>query len=155
MQIVPTDAPRVSSHRHHVNTIIGSNAELHCSYNSSTPATIKWIRPDKALSVSDQPKYLVNNEPRGTTEFRSSLVINNVQNSDLGEYLCEVHNPIGRVHLKLKLALTPEPPKFVRANINPEEVITHWSIRSHQPLSEVKLNYRQNGVGLTLRHLEG
>lgn len=137
----------MDTHRRHVNTIIGDTAELHCSYNTSTAGHITWRKNGNEVPTNDVSKYGLHTEQRHPAgQFRSTLIVKNVQKEDLGDYSCDVRNPIGRAQTKVQLVLVPETPKFSRADIEPEVVVTHWTIRSHQALSEVKLNYKQNGV---------
>lgn len=141
------DSPRVASHRRHVNTIVGDTAELQCSYNTSTAGHITWRKNGNDVPTNDVSKFALHTEQRHSAgHFRSTLKVKNVQHEDLGEYSCDVHNIIGKAQTKVQLVLTPETPNFTKADIDSDVVVTHWTIRSHQALSEVKLNYKQNGV---------
>lgn len=73
------------------------------------------------------------------------LVIKNVERSDLGDYVCEVQNSIGKGHVTIHLGYEPEQPKFERLEIVGDTITTHWQIRSLQPLNEVMLNYQKSG----------
>lgn len=100
------------------------------------------------MTVHDVTKYRVSKDRRHSEgHHRITLQVRTVQASDLGTYECSVINAIGSGQAHVQLVLVPEPPIYEGENINePPTVITHWSIRSHQPLSEVVLSYKNEKV---------
>ena len=140
------DSPKVSSAHHIVNTISGNDAELHCHFNSTTDASVTWRKENELVDIDDRKKYDVSTASKLTHHTKSTLVIKNVQDSDLGVYQCEVQNSIGIGHSRLHLVYVPEPPRFISYDTQDDTVITHWHINSFQPLTEVMLNYKKNGV---------
>lgn len=140
-------APKPISHHHIINTIVGDDAELHCSYKSATNHKVIWRRNGTALEVQNVAKYSLHSDHKhSNSHFSSKLVVKNVVVSDLGEYECEVKNEVGTGSVNLQLVETPEPPQYVSSEIGDGAVSNHWTVRSHQHLIEVQLNYRQNGV---------
>lgn len=75
------------------------------------------------------------------------MVVNNVKSKDLGVYECRVDNEIGTENVTIELTYVPEPPKLKEYEREGDSVITHWHIRSMQPLKEIMLNYQLKGVG--------
>lgn len=138
-------SPRVSAHRHIINTIEGDIAELHCTYNSSSAERITWRRGGEIIDADNNNRFVIVNDVKNGNHGKSTLVVKAVTKSDLGDYECDVQNSIGKGQTKMQLVLVPEPPRFVSDDINDDTVITHWIIRSHQPLTEVMMNYQQNG----------
>lgn len=141
-----TDTPLVGAHRHIVNTIVGETADLHCDFNSTDESKAVWLHGDRQLHDGD--KYKLRKERRHSDgHHRSSLQVHNVQSADLGVYRCVVRNSIGEGQSSVRLVLQPEPPRFESVDVKNvgHVVITHWSIRSHQALSEVALSYMKNG----------
>lgn len=139
------DSPRVESHRHIVNTKEGADTELHCNYKSTTQSKVTWHKNDDLVHVNNVDKYTMTNETKDEHHSTSILLVKNVEQSDLGDYKCEVHNSIGKGHVKIHLGYEPEPPKFENVEVNGDTIITHWSIKSLQPLNEVMLNYQKSG----------
>lgn len=148
------DTPRVTAHKT-VNTQENDNAELHCNYRSSSSADVTWIRNNHQLRQEDnEEKYQVFFDSKGVDgQNRSTLLVKNVQNADLGIYVCEVRNSIGNGNANITLSYEPEVPVLEDTHIHGDIVTTQWKIRSWQALSEVMLKYQQKGVssyGLTL-----
>ncbi|XP_017867729.1 PREDICTED: uncharacterized protein LOC108616806 isoform X2 [Drosophila arizonae] len=132
-------SPKVSTHRHHVNTIEGDTAELYCDYRASPIAISFFIKDGKTLSLSE--KYSIKNSLH-KEHNRTTLIIKHVEASDLGEYLCHVENAIGSNEVRIQLSYSPETPQFENSSINGNEVTMHWLVRSLQPLSEAMLDYK-------------
>lgn len=74
------------------------------------------------------------------------MVVNRINENDLGDYICVVQNNMGAENVSIELTYNPEPPHLHHIEQDDDTVITHWHIRSLQPLTEVMLNYRQKGV---------
>ncbi|KAJ6645241.1 Titin [Pseudolycoriella hygida] len=138
-------SPRVSSHRHFVNTKEGDDAELHCNYKSTTISKVVWTKNKELLHINNSDKYTTTNETKGEHHASNVLLIKNVEKGDLGDYECEVQNSIGKGHVKIHLVYIPEPPKFDRYDIVGDTITTHWTIKSLKPLNEVMLNYQKSG----------
>ncbi|XP_017838581.1 lachesin [Drosophila busckii] len=135
-------SPRVSTHRHHVNTQEGSSAELYCDYRANPIAIFFFTKDGKPLTVSD--KYSLRDSVH-KAHNRTTLIIKHVQDSDLGEYLCNVENSIGSNQAHIELSYNPETPQFESINIDGNVVTMHWLVRSLQPLSEAMLDYKFKG----------
>lgn len=135
-----------------VNTQTGDRAELYCEFETSTDNnTVTWRKDQKELQVGgpqDQySKYSVIYKPTKTPSKNVSiLMVNNVKPKDLGSYECQVENVIGAESVSIELTNAPEPPQLHHVENDDQFVITHWHIRSLQPLVEVMLNYRLKGV---------
>lgn len=127
------------------------SAELHCNYKSTLPVTIVWSRDHQPIDMNDPLKYDVLSEYRNTTHNSSILLISNIVATDIGEYLCEVRNAIGKAHTSFHVSFLPETPIFEQIEYQDETVTTNWRIRSLQSLTEVMLNYKKSGVGLILK----
>ncbi|XP_030558138.1 neurofascin [Drosophila novamexicana] len=135
-------SPKVSTHRHHVNTQEGGSAELYCDYRANPIAISFFIKDGKTLSLSD--KYSIRNTLH-KEHNRTTLVIKHVEASDLGEYLCHVENAIGSNEVRIQLSYRPETPQYEDSSIDGKQVTMHWLVRSLQPLSEAMLDYRLTG----------
>lgn len=140
-------SPKVSTHRHHVNTQEGGSAELYCDYRANPIAISFFIKDGKTLSLSD--KYSIRNTLH-KEHNRTTLVIKHVEASDLGEYLCHVENAIGSNEVRIQLSYRPETPQYEDSSIDGKQVTMHWLVRSLQPLSEAMLDYRLTGVSLII-----
>ena len=160
-------APKVSTHRHHVNTKAGDDAELYCDYKANPIATTSWYRNDDELSYSE--KYTIRNIITEEGHNRTVLTVKDVRSSDLDEYICHVEvyilgdggkgrlsqnfafylqNTIGNKENKVHLIYEPENPQFESMEIFGNRVILHWLVRSIQPLSEAILDYKLMGVSM-------
>lgn len=131
-----------------VNTKEGDNAELHCEFETSTESRVIWFKENEHLPISSDTRskyYVTYSESKGNKN-NSILMINKVKKSDLGQYTCKVENVIGSQNVNITLQFTPEPPTLQRIERDGEYTITHWHIRSLQPLTEVMLKYRRKDV---------
>lgn len=141
-------APKPVAHKHIINTIVGADAaELRCAYKSPNADVLTWRRNGTALDVNNASKYALHADHKNSNgQFISNLTIKKVAVADLGEYVCEVLNDVGTGSVSVQLVETPEPPKYVTTEFGEGVVSSHWTVHSHQPLIEVQLNYRQDGV---------
>ncbi|XP_032591524.1 protein amalgam isoform X1 [Drosophila grimshawi] len=135
-------SPKASTHRHHVNTMEGDTAEIYCNYRANPIAISFFIKDGKKLTLSD--KYSIRNSLH-KEQNRTTLLIKHVEESDLGEYLCQVENTIGASDVRIQLSYHPETPQFENITIDGNKVTMHWLVRSLQPLSEAMLDYKLTG----------
>ncbi|XP_034479790.1 immunoglobulin superfamily member 10 [Drosophila innubila] len=135
-------SPKVSTHRHHVNTQEGGSAQLYCDYRANPIAISFFIKDGKTLTLSD--KYSIKNSLH-KQHNRTTLMIKHVDENDLGEYLCHVENSIGSNEVRVQLSYNPETPQFENMTIDGNMVTMHWLVRSLQPLSEAMLDYKMTG----------
>ncbi|KAL9918307.1 neurotrimin isoform 1-T8 [Glossina fuscipes fuscipes] len=134
--------PKVTTHRHHINTNIGSNAELYCDYKSEPIAVTRWLKNGHSLSYSE--KYMIS-YAKDKHFNRTTLIVNDVAEDDLGEYVCQAENALGTSELKTHLMLEPEKGQFEDIKILGNKVILNWIVRSLLPLSEAVLDYKLKG----------
>ncbi|GAB0090793.1 uncharacterized protein DMENIID0001_055560 [Sergentomyia squamirostris] len=85
------NAPKVSAHRHEVNTGEGYDAELFCNYKSDPVGRSTWLRDGTPLVEGS--KYRMTEETHGHHN-RTGLVVRKVHKSDLGSYQCQVDNSV-------------------------------------------------------------
>lgn len=133
-----------------MNTQDGDNAELHCEYHAPAASKVTWQKDGKQLDTSSDvgAKYFVKSSPVKNGKSTSVVLrVKNVQKTDLGDYKCKVENDIGSQDVNITLTFKPEPPTL-QAPIerDGEYTITHWHIRSMQPIHEVMLKYRRKDV---------
>lgn len=136
-----------------MNTKEGDNAELYCDYETSTESEVTWLKGDEKIYAGpqhEQTKYTLVNSSKSSHKNTSILVVNRVIERDLGSYLCIVKNGLGSENVTIELTNLPEPPHLHHMEQEGDSVITHWHIRSLQPLTEVVLNYRQKDVSFHL-----
>lgn len=135
-------------HRSIINTREADIAHLHCEYETTIESTATWLdNKGQPINQADPSKYKILRDVTDKNIHKSTLVIYNVNQNDLGKYLCKVGNELGAKDVNIELTYVPEPPKLNSTEQEGESVITHWHIRSLQPLTEVKLNYRRKDVG--------
>ncbi|XP_031640232.1 lachesin isoform X2 [Contarinia nasturtii] len=144
--------PRVSALRSVINTKDGDNAELYCDYDSSIESQVIWSKNQQILqtgaSHEKRSKYIIlppKTSPTSQNQMQSILVVNDVKPQDLGVYECKVENSIGNENVSIDLTDAPEPPKLHQVETDGNSIVTHWHIRSMQPLKEIMLNYRLKG----------
>ncbi|EDW92125.1 protein turtle homolog A [Drosophila yakuba] len=135
-------SPIVSTHRHNVNTEKGATAELYCNYRAKPIGRSYFIKDGKTLQLSD--KYSLKDSVHNGHN-RTTLLVREVTDSDLGEYLCQVENAIGSNEVKVHVSYNPETPQFEDMTAEGNKVTLHWLVRSHQPLSEAMLDYQLTG----------
>lgn len=146
------DTPRVTAHRSVINTKEGDNAELYCDFETSTESRVIWSKDKQQLPIGgtheSRPKYsVIYTQPKTPNKNTSILVVSHVKSKDLGAYECKVQNDIGAENVSIDLTYVPEPPQLHKAEKEGRDiVITHWHIRSLQPLTEVMLNYQLKDV---------
>lgn len=134
-------------HRSIINTREGDIAQLHCDYETTIDSTATWIdNKGQPINQADSSKYKILRDTKDNNVYKSTLAIYKVNKQDLGTYLCKVGNELGSKDVNIELTYAPEPPQLNSTEQEGESVITHWHIRSLQPLTEVKLNYRKKGV---------
>lgn len=144
------DTPHVSVYRS-VNTQENDNAQLNCDYKSSSAAKVTWIRKNQILISGPEANNELDSKYQlffasKDNQNRSTLVINNVANPDLGEYVCLVQNAVGDGNATIQLTYEPGTPILEDTHIHGDVVTTQWRIKSWQSLSEVMLKYQQKGV---------
>ncbi|XP_020798507.1 obscurin [Drosophila serrata] len=135
-------SPKVSTHRHHVNTEEGHTAELYCNYRANPIGRSYFIKDGKTLQLSE--KYSLKDSAHNGHN-RTTLIIREVGKADLGEYLCQVENAIGSNEVKVHVSYNPETPQFEDMKVEGTKVTMHWLVRSRQPLSEAILDYQLTG----------
>lgn len=144
-----SDTPRVKTSKSNLNTKVGDNAELHCEYDSSIDSNVTWWKGDKVLDTRTDSgsKYFAKfNSPKGARS-NSILMVKNVKPTDLGQYSCKVSNDVGSQDVNITLTFLPEPPVLQSpVERDGQYTVTHWHIRSLQPLTEVMLKYRRKDV---------
>uniref|UniRef100_A0A1I8QAP3 Ig-like domain-containing protein n=1 Tax=Stomoxys calcitrans TaxID=35570 RepID=A0A1I8QAP3_STOCA len=134
-------APKVTTHRHHVNTDIGEKAELYCDYRGEPIATTRWMKNNNIVGYSEKHMLGLSADKLFN---RSTLTIYDVTFDDLGEYTCLAENTIGSSELKVQLILEPEKGQFEDIKIDGNVVTIYWLVRSLQPLSEAIIDYKMN-----------
>lgn len=144
------DIPLVTARKSVVNTKENDDAELYCDFETFTESRVIWRKDGKQLQISTgqepRSKYsAIYGQPKGSKNH-AVLVVNKVQSTDLGQYECKVENKIGSELVKIELTFVPEPPHLQKIETDGKFTITHWHIRSMQPLTEVMLKYRQKDV---------
>lgn len=137
--------PHVTTHRRIINTAEKDAAEIVCVYESFTPVKVLWNKNGRVIA-NDQDqqingKYTIQHN--SIHKNTSRLVVNSVTKSDLGSYECVVKNSLGGASAKIELTYVPEPPHLTESSQNNDEVTTHWSIRSLNPLTEVEIHYKK------------
>lgn len=143
-----SDTPRVKTSKSIVNTKEGDNAELHCEYETSTDSRVIWYKGDEQLPIAPDTRskfYVTSVSPRNGKNS-SLLMVNKVKKSDLGQYTCKVENIIGQQNVNITLTFVPEPPTLQLIERDGDFTVSHWHIRSLQPLTEVMLKYRRKDV---------
>ncbi|KAH8269488.1 hypothetical protein KR018_004347, partial [Drosophila ironensis] len=135
-------SPKVSTHRHHVNTEPGGDAQLYCNYGANPIAMSFFVKDRKTLTLSD--KYSIASSTHHGHN-RTTLTVFDVQDSDLGEYLCHAENSIGHNEVKIHLSYNPETPQFEDMKVEGTKVTMHWLVRSLQPLVEAMLDFKLSG----------
>uniref|UniRef100_A0A0A1XK55 Protein amalgam n=1 Tax=Zeugodacus cucurbitae TaxID=28588 RepID=A0A0A1XK55_ZEUCU len=134
--------PKVSTYRHYVNTEQGGDAELYCDYSANPSGEVLWLRNGKKLNSSYKYSF---NEVTHKERKRSILTVMDVRANDLGEYICQVQNTIGRGEAKVHIIYEPEHPQLEDLEVNGRKAVIHWLVRSIQPLSEAVLDYKLAG----------
>ncbi|XP_030387280.1 lachesin [Scaptodrosophila lebanonensis] len=135
-------SPNVWTHRHHVNAQAGGNADLHCDYRANPIASSFWLKNDKVLNLSEKYK-IISSTHKGHN--RTTLIVKDINDNDLGEYRCTVDNVIDSKQARVQLSYNPETPQFEDKKIDGSQVTLHWLVRSQQPLSEAVLDYKLSG----------
>lgn len=146
-----SDTPRVTAHRSVINTKEGDDAELYCDYETSTESRVVWLKDQKQLLFGNardtRPKYTLISKGGENGKNTSILVVTKVSEKDLGDYECSVRNNMGSENVTIELTYVPEPPHLHKMEQSDDNVVvTHWHIRSLQPLTEVTLNYKLQEV---------
>uniref|UniRef100_A0A1L8E3A9 Putative neural cell adhesion molecule 1 n=1 Tax=Nyssomyia neivai TaxID=330878 RepID=A0A1L8E3A9_9DIPT len=135
-------SPKVTAHRHEVNTGEGYDAELFCNFKSDPVGRIYWLRHKNPLM--EGTKYRVTQEQHGHHN-RTALLVRQVKKEDLGVYQCQVDNRLGQQDANVSLIYEPEPAHFDGYELQPEHlVVLNWTVRSIQPLSEILLYYQKS-----------
>ncbi|KAM7342362.1 neural cell adhesion molecule 1 isoform 2-T3 [Cochliomyia hominivorax] len=140
--IVVLFPPKVTTHRHYVNTEIGGNANLYCDYKGNPIAIASWFKNNKPIKYSE--KHMITYETEKHFN-RSTLIVNDITIEDLGEYICRAENSLGSNELRTHLMLEPEKGQLENVIIDGRKVTLHWLVRSLQPLSEAVLDYKMSG----------
>lgn len=139
-----------------MNTKSDDNAELACDYETPMDSQVSWRFDSKTLPVStsteSRSKYtLLPSHSLGKDKNRSLLVISKVEQKDLGDYECVVKNTMGESNVAIELTYVPEQPFLNRTEQESGSLISHWHIRSLEPLTEVMLDYKLKDVSRKLQ----
>lgn len=137
-------------HRSIVNTKAGDNAELACDYETPMDSEVSWRFESKILpaasSTDSRSKYTQLPSQLDKDKSRSLLVISKVEQRDLGDYECIVKNAMGESNVAIELTYVPEQPRLNHTEQEAGSLISHWHIRSLEPLTEVILDYKLKDV---------
>lgn len=128
-----------------VNTGIGYDAELHCSFSSDPePTRVHWYKDGERLHDGD--KYKIYNDFDKKGHSRTSLRVKNVTQNDLVHYACDVENYLGKAHSKISLSLAPSTIELVNHKYEKGALKTEWRVKSIQPLTEFHLSWKNATV---------
>uniref|UniRef100_A0A1B0CEM9 Neural cell adhesion molecule l1 n=2 Tax=Lutzomyia longipalpis TaxID=7200 RepID=A0A1B0CEM9_LUTLO len=147
--------PEVKAEASIVHTKIGFRATLECSVTAEPSAVVHWFhhtapivfgnrkitRQDTVVSSRSQEQL--------HTRSRHLLIVDNVQDIDLGMYECKAENKVGVKSAIIELTGRPMPSIFKPSTIA-SSPMTHnliWQTESLSPIAEYKLRFRQVPTG--------
>ncbi|GAB0098045.1 Immunoglobulin [Sergentomyia squamirostris] len=146
--------PEVKAEANVVHTKIGFRATLECSVTAEPSAVVHWFH--HGVPLSDSRRILRQDSvvaPRSPdhlhTQSRHLLIVQNVQENDLGMYECKAENKVGIKGAIIELTGRPLPTIF-KASPIASTPMTHnliWQTESLSPLTEYKLRFRQVPTG--------
>jgi Immunoglobulin I-set domain len=105
---------------------------------------VRWFMNNRTRVHASQ-KYEIVDTVHGHHN-RSTLIVKNVEKSDLSAYHCEVENSIGRASEKVTLGLQPAPALFEKYDYKRDQVTAVWLVKSNQPLLEMQVLYKTKNV---------
>ena len=79
---------------------MGGRARLECQVYSSGEVTVWWERNGKSVGGDDDVTVTVKDE-----EKISELTINELKDSDFGDYRCSAENDVGTAHRIFRLKI--------------------------------------------------
>lgn len=82
--------PKVTTHRHHINTETNADAELYCEYKANPIDKISWLKEGRPLDHLSEKYVIKNAHSRESNRNRTTLMIKQVKSDDLGNYTCVV-----------------------------------------------------------------
>lgn len=134
-------SPAIVKHVDYINTAIGENTEVACLYRSYPEARkIQWYRGDELLHNS--VRFTIVNDFHNHHK-RTRLVIKDVEQKDLVDYVCKIENALGESSAKSILGLLPGGAHLVHSNFSDGLLHTAWRVRSAQPLSDLQILYKR------------
>lgn len=83
--------PKVTTHRHYINTETSQDAELYCEFKANPIGHITWTKEGKPLDQYSGKYQIKNGHSRENNRNRTTLSIKQVKSEDLGDYSCSVN----------------------------------------------------------------
>ena len=96
-----SDAPEVEVVSDYVHSAVGQSINLNCVVHANPPAEVTWYK----LKGNDQNKvhHMQQTEVIGHQKIHN-LILNNIQKSDFGKYICFARNLIGNHSKQMELS---------------------------------------------------
>lgn len=103
---------------------------LSCRVQAAPQPSFIWSRSSNILNVTHSPKYTVENRKIDSLTYESTLVVDNVETSDYGQYECRAENELGfnKENIRLDITSKPDPPlDLIVLNTTHDSVTLAWT----------------------------
>lgn len=98
------------------------------------------------INVAKQSdKYSINNSGLSSSsknQNRTALTVRNVNEKDIGNYVCAISNTEGEHNHTVVLTFKPERAQYIGSEIIGKDAAVNWTVNSIEPLKEVFVYYR-------------
>lgn len=135
-------APVVTAVPSKVATLEGTRVSLTCSVLSVPKSDVRWFFKRSQLKM-DQKHMMEERENNYT------LTLENVRESNLGEYTCSAVNKIGDGQAVVFLTGIPFGLDFTSSTLGlyKSSYNLTWTVKTFSPLDETEISYRRVGLG--------
>lgn len=120
---------------------------LSCRVQAAPQPGFIWSHNSNVLNVTHSTKYTVENRKIDSLTYESTLVVDNVETIDYGQYECRAENELGfsKENIRLDITSKPDPPlDLIVLNTTHDSVTLAWTPGFDGGLkAKYRLRYRE------------
>lgn len=137
-----TDKPEVRAGHRWIYSAPGIRAQLECQVVAWPEARLEWYFDGNKLERSR--RFLRMKEDLGSNSVQLyTLVIRNLQDSDMGQYTCVAANEKGRAEAVVEVSGVPRPPHLKRGASSGTSYLFIWEVESYTRIVQYELWFKQ------------
>ena len=100
---------QVTGQSENINVPLGEDVELWCEFRGTPSPEVQWYFKGRPVSDTN----MITTNPSNRTEHgRTTLIVNNIQFEDIGDYQCVLSNHLQSVHQEVNVCGEGGPTKL-------------------------------------------